>query len=219
MNKIEGKFKLEINKSNNDIYIIVKEIKNKYYDISYENLENIKIPSEHPFYINENIDYVNSEGVIVYKNELMYKIIEQLITENILNNKLLNMNNIIKKTIINFNDIISDILINEEKDKIKIEIKSKFLKNINEKYNNTFFVINSDLNLKLIEYLLMDDNKLSIYTGLNTSLTYKKIILDFLIDISEYDKQNEYNIINIQKKENKQIYNIRYMNLLSYFWD
>lgn len=219
MNKIEGKFKLEINKLNNDIYIIVKEIKNKYYDISYENLENIKIPSEHPFYINENIDYVNSEGVIVYKNELMYKIIEQLITENILNNKLLNMNNIIKKTIINFNDIISDILINEEKDKIKIEIKSKFLKNINEKYNNTFFVINSDLNLKLIEYLLMDDNKLSIYTGLNTSLTYKKIILDFLIDISEYDKQNEYNIINIQKKENKQIYNIRYMNLLSYFWD
>ena len=219
MNKIEGKFNLEINKSNNDIYIIVKEIKNKYYDISYENLENIKNPSEHPFYINENIDYVNSEGVIVYKNELMYKIIEQLITENILNNKLLNMNNIIKKTIINFNDIISDILINEEKDKIKIEIKSKFLKNINEKYNNTFFVINSDLNLKLIEYLLMDDNKLSIYTGLNTSLTYKKIILDFLIDISEYDKQNEYNIINIQKKENKQIYNIRYMNLLSYFWD
>ena len=217
MNKIEGKFNLEINKSNNDIYIIVKEIKNKYYDISYENLENIKNPSEHPFYINENIDYVNSEGVIVYKNELMYKIIEQLITENILNNKLLNMNNIIKKTIINFNDIISDILINEEKDKIKIEIKSKFLKNINEKYNNTFFVINSDLNLKLIEYLLMDDNKLSIYTGLNTSLTYKKIILDFLIDISEYDKQNEYNILNIQKKENKQIYNIRYMNLLSYF--
>lgn len=218
---IQGQLNFKKSSNSTQCTIIVKVYidKNKHqYSIYYNNIfsgtNSNKINNAHPFYNTKYEEHLS--GDIIFMNTYTTKLIEFLVNDysNIFNDDKIISNTIYTKTFRFYSDFYDEhdtefvdtiitiktikykennyYLIKYNHSKPSTHISHPFYKSDHEDSCQKHIILKNPLTDKLVEYLNMDFEVLSEYTGLSTPQCYKKKLMNFTASLNKVITLNKY---------------------------